>query len=137
MLNLYAITNMNRFEFGQIQASSMMDSRRLRFSIQVMAKQIIYTSLPAFSMAHIHEIDCRPEMVDLTRQSIDDLNIFRTLVKPDDALIVEPHKIADLLQQIVEAQAPNQQEIRERLRKHDARNALKQTLHAQILTVAA
>jgi hypothetical protein len=137
MLNLYAYTYVNAFEFSDLTDYLAQNKEHLRFSIQVIAKDIIYSSIPEFSMESIKEIDCSPEFIQIERHSIKDLSIFKTLIKPDNALIIEPERIGELLQKIVDAQAPNQKEIRERIRKSDARSAIKQTLHAQILTIAA
>lgn len=82
-------------------------------------------------------IDANPQFVNIEEKSIKELSIFKTLIKPDNALIVEPDQIASLLEKIVAAQSPKQAEIRERIRKSDARDNLKQTLHAQIVSVAA
>lgn len=137
MLNLYAYTYVNAFEFSDLTDYLVHNKDHLRFAIQVIAKDIMYQTIPDFRMESIKEIDCRPEFIHIEHKKISELSIFKTLIKPDNALIIEPERISELLQQIVEAQAPNQKEIRERIRKSDARNNIKQTLHAQILTIAA
>lgn len=135
-LDLHCFTDIHEIQFPHIQDVRQI-TEMVRFSIQVLGKNIYYRSVPEFNIASIYEVDARPQMMVMEEKSIKDLSIFRTLVKPDSALIVEPEKISELLQKIVEAQAPNQAEIRERMRKHEARDNLKQTLHAQILSVAA
>lgn len=137
MLDLYCVTYMNTFEFQDLTNLAFKDSKHLQFRIQVIGKNIHYQTLPEFCFSSIQEIDCRPSFTEVNYGSISDLSIFKTLIKPDSALIVEPEKISELLKKIVEAQAPNQAEIRERIRRGEARDNVKQTLHAQILSVAA
>jgi hypothetical protein len=136
MLNLYAITRVNTFEFSDLTDYLFKHKDHLKFHIQVIGKDIHYQYLPQFSFDSIKEIDCHPQFESIERHSIKDLSIFKTLVTPESALIIEPERIADLLEKIVEAQVPNQKEIRERMRSKDRRDMLKQTLHAQILSVA-
>ncbi len=135
MLDLYCFTEVN--EITAEILSSNEKHRHLFFSIKVMGKNIHYTSIPQFNLSRIYEIDARPELIEMTPNNIKDLSIFKTLVKPDNSLIVEPDQISSLLEKIVQCQSPRQAEIRERMRKADARNEYKQTLHAQILSVAA
>ena len=138
MLNLYAYTFVNSFDFSDLTAYMGQYKDHLKFSIQVIAKDVVFNSMTMpFKMDAITEVDCRPEFVQINNQNLSGLGIFKTLIKPDNALIVEPHRISELLQKIVEAQAPNQAEIREKLKRSDARNQYHQTLHAQILSVAA
>jgi hypothetical protein len=137
MLDLYCVTDSERLNPEDLFGRGFYDRPDLFFNICVMGKNIYYRSMPEFKVQSIYEIDARPEMIDMTEKSIADLQIFKTLVKPDNALIIDPERIGDLLAQLVEAQSPKQAEIRERIRKSDARDNLKQTLHAQILSVDA
>ena len=134
MLDLHALTDIE-----EVDGSRLLDFKNIPclFNIRVMARDIHFRSVPAFNFAAISQIDARPEMVEITDQSIRDLQIFKTLIKPDHALIIEPDQISSLLEKIVACQSPKQAEIKERIRKSDARDNFKQTLHAQILSIAA
>ena len=138
MLELYCITDVEEFQFFDLQ-QRMDGSIPLHFNIHVVARDIVYTQIPAFNIASIYEIDATPDFIEMDRHSIKNLSVFKTLIQPDNALIVEPDQISSLLEKIVACQSPKQAEIRERLRRSEARENMnmKQTLHAQILTVAA
>lgn len=136
LLDLYAYTYINSFEFTDLTDYLMRNKDHLIFNIQVIAKDIITTSAPRFDIDSIKEIDCHPEMVLINPTKIRELSIFKTIVNPESAIIIEPDKVGAILQQIVDAQAPNQKEIRERIKRKNDKEILKQTIHAQILTVA-
>lgn len=137
MLNLHAITRVEKIYFSHFINNMTLHQNNIPFHIQIIAKEIMYTSIPEIRTENLNLIDCSPEYIKMDYGNISELSIFKTLVKPDNALIIEPDKISSILQQIVDAQAPNQKEIRERMRRKDSRDAVKQTLHAQILTVAS
>lgn len=137
MLNLHAITRVERIDFNYLMNHMRSYQDYIPFHIQIIAKEIMYTSIPEIRTENLNLIDCSPECIKMDYGSISELSIFKTLVKPDNALIIEPDKISSILQQIVDAQAPNQKEIRDRMKRKDSRDAVKQTLHAQILTVAS
>lgn len=137
MLDLYCVTYLNTFDFGELTSHLIDRKDFIDFHIQTIGKEIYYQGIPEFRYDSINEIDCRPEYKAISYDKISEMSIFKTLIKPESTLIVEPERISDLLKQIVEAQAPNQAEIRERIRRGEARNNFKQTLHAQILSVAS
>lgn len=137
MLKLHAITFVESFDFNYLMNHIRSHQDHIPFHIQIIAKEIMYTSIPEIRTENLNLIDCSPEYIKMDYGKISELSIFKMLIKPDNALIIEPDKISSILQQIVDAQAPNQKEIRERMRRKDARDAVKQTLHAQILTVAS
>jgi hypothetical protein len=93
MLDLYAFTYVNSFEFSDLTDYLVHNKEHLRFSIQVIGKDITYTAMPDFSFESIKEIDCIPEFIQLERKKISELSIFKTLIKPDNALIIEPERI--------------------------------------------
>lgn len=136
MLDLYCITGINIFDFHDLTSFINHHGSFLPFHIQALGKEIHYRNPQRFDLTCIKEIDAIPQYMDVDYGKISELSIFKTLIKPDNALIVEPDQIALLLEKIVSAQSPKQAEIRERIRKSDARDNLKQTLHAQILSVA-
>lgn len=137
MLDLYCVTAVNAFDFHELSEYFNYSDGRLPFNIQVIGKDIRYMPMQEINLACVKEIDARPEFIEYDVKSIKDLCIFKTLITPDNALIVEPDRISELLEKIVAAQAPNQAEIRDRIKRAEARDSLKQTLHAQILSVAA
>jgi hypothetical protein len=136
-LNITAITSIEQVDFERLYMNGKGKYEMPYFHIYIAARDIIYTRIPEIKLGNLYEIDARPEYIEEENINFNDLPIFKTLIKPDNALIVEPDKIADILAQIVECQSPKQAEIRERIRKESGRNDIKQTLHAQILSVAA
>lgn len=135
MLDLVAMTYTNSLEFQDFLHDPFVEEKVI-FSIHALGKDIRVTGYPTFDLKNIRDIDATPNMVSANEiTSIRDL--FTTLIKPDNALIVEPDQISELLKKIVECQSPKQAEIRERIRSGELRENMKQTLHAQILSVAA
>jgi hypothetical protein len=138
MLNLYCLSNIEEIDYHSIyNMNDMFEiSKKVHiFQIQVIARDVVLKGLQPINMDCVNQIDAMPEIVEIQQLSL--LPIFKTIVQPDNALIVEPDKISALLEQIVACQSPKQAEIRERMKKSEGRENFKQTLHAQILSVAA
>jgi len=88
-------------------------------------------------------VDCNPYFESMTRKSIEDFMIFRPLNHSKN-VIVDPNDVPGLMDMILKAQSPMQEEIRARQRSRenmayviDAGLMPSQTIHAQIITVAA
>lgn len=136
-MRIDAITDISEIDFHEF----MHWEHTLRMNICVIAKEVMMIQIPAFDLHRIYQVEAMPSYVSIDMQQkiepLSSLKLFNTIVKPDNALIIEPDRISDILAQIVDAQSPKQAEIRERMKRQELREDYKQTLHAQIISVAA
>lgn len=102
--------------------------------IQAIGREIVYAHGTPLNIRDFQHIDAMPKMVE---KKLSEISLFSTIIQPDSAFIVEPEQISQLLEKIVACQAPKQKEIRERIKNQSLREALNQTVHAQIISMAA
>ncbi len=84
-----------------------------------------------------HEIDATPWIMN--RVDLNSCPIFRTLIKPQNEIIIDQADVNILLEEILKKQSPIQRDIREKNRKQEAREAIAENkvLHAQITSLVA
>jgi hypothetical protein len=86
-------------------------------------------------------IDAKPQMVRMTRKSIDDFQIVATPLARTQEIIVEPATVAEMLEKIKAMQVPEQAAIRARNRLRESRESYdidsspRQIFHAQIISI--
>lgn len=89
------------------------------------------------------QIDAKPQYIhDFQPRSIEDFGIFAAQLVRTEEILIEPKSVAECMEYIKKLQAPELAAIRERNRQRDRDRAseepvLRQTFHAQILTIAA
>lgn len=144
-LKLFALSQPVDLDYMKLAHSSY----QAEFNIEYLASrmEIIVRDLdPGYFGRHFetfNPVDCEPRFETLTRKSIEDFMIFRPLNHSKN-VIVDPNDVPGLMEMILKAQSPMQQEIRARQRSMenmayviDAGLMPAQTIHAQIITVAA
>jgi len=105
--------------------------------VQYMSNKIVVNVMDNFS--NFSPIDAYPQVATIEAKNIEDFKIFATPLVRTEEIIVEPQTVDTLMKQILEMQAPNQMEIRDRNRKREYREGEeipRQNFHAQILSFA-
>lgn len=90
------------------------------------------------------QIDAKPQFIDnFQPRSIEDFGIFAAQLVRTEEILIEPQSVAECMEYIKRLQAPELAAIRERNRRRErqdeqsAEPVLRQTFHAQILSIAA
>jgi hypothetical protein len=146
---LYLVTDRENFDYYRLASGwsedFMEQIRHLVFRVIYAAPRIETLRVPD-DFSRFSPIDALPmyESVEREVKRIEDYRLFRPLDKMKD-IIVDPNSVPELMQRILEIQMPEQQAIRERARKAQARHetakkfdevAPAQQIHAQIITLA-
>lgn len=93
------------------------------------------------NLSRFEPIDATPQLIELDSERIaagDAHRIFAPAQRRTEEIIVEPATVASLLEEIKKLQLPEQDAIRQRNRAREGFDVRpRQTLHAQIITLAA
>lgn len=134
---IYGLTNRVPAHFLRIDQHML---GAIRFQVQYMASRLQVQIMD--NLSHFRPIDACPQFIT-EMKDIEDFKFFAAPLARTEEIIVDPADVGRLLEMIREAQSPRQAEIRERMRKRDAREGLeldarpRQQFHAQILSFAA
>lgn len=120
---LYAMSAPTVLDIGR-WTQSIMDGgvgeylETVGFDIIHMAPGIRMQILPQMTATRFDAIDARPmaESLDWKEMDLEDMAMFRPL-NPESEIVVHPDSIPGLMEKILEAQAPQQKDIREKRRK--------------------
>lgn len=83
-------------------------------------------------------VDMNPEYTTIQehRWNGDTIDLFRKWAPQSEEIIVEPETVADLFERIKKMQSPELADIRERNRRRDLRDQQRESVVAQIITLA-
>ena len=83
-------------------------------------------------------VDMNPEYTTIEehRWNGDAIDLFRKWAPQSEEIIVEPETVADLFERIKKMQSPELADIRERNRRRDLRDQQRESVVAQIITLA-
>lgn len=70
---------------------------------------------------NFQSVDCTPHMIERQVKNIEDLILFTPARVQTKEIIVDEREVKDLLDEIMQRQQPKQAEIRERIRREEAR----------------
>lgn len=137
-LRLYAVSEYSHFDFFESAGNPSYPPPVFRV-IQA-APRFEVISMHDYAFDQFKQIDARPAMSLQERRSVEDFAIFATPLVRTEEIIVEPKEVADILEQLLAMQSPEQKAIRERNRTRDRRGEVPgagpvQKFHAQIISL--
>jgi hypothetical protein len=139
-LQMYGITSVVQFDFYRNADQFMSPGASPVFHVVNMASRLHINIID--NLSSFRPIDAMPQVVKQEIRSIEDLGIFATPLVRTEEIIVEPHTVEKLMEQIKSLQAPEQAAIRARNRLRESRDGTeprvgpRQKFHAQILSIA-
>lgn len=138
---LYGISNkVSRYDFMRRfdkYAYQDLNSSISPFYIQQLSSDIQFNIIPTYGeLGRISAIDARPELASIENVRLSEMDVFKTIMDSEE-IIVDPNDVPELMEKILKAQEPKQQEIRQRIRKENERRDIRQSnkLHAQIISL--
>lgn len=121
----------------------VIDSVATKMEIVLHSSEFLSMRHPISHFEGYSPVDATPQIERLQRRSIEDFMLFRP-INNTKSVIVDPNDVPQLMEMILKAQQPQQEEIRKRQRQAenmayviDAGLIPSQNIHAQIITVAA
>ena len=138
---LYGISRRIDFDFQRIMSNAYYNVN-VTIDIVHMASDLVMQMHETGPM-NFKMIDAMPQYVETRIRRIEDFGFFVTPLVRTHELIVDPEKIGEALEQIRQAQLPEQEAIRKRAQLRESRDAMfrqvedVQQFHAQVISIAA
>jgi len=103
--------------------------RGIQFCVAYLAPRIKFQVMASRGMPQFQAFDANPQVMDIKEIDLADMGIFRPLNEESEIYLPE-QTIAELMDQIIDKQKPQQAEIRERQRKMQRRLEINQQSEA-------